>query len=876
MTSAVESGEISLTLPDGSVRKVSAGTTGADLAMAISPRLAKAALAVVVDDRLTDLTRPFDADARVRIITERDPEALHLYRHSTAHLLAAAVLELFPGTQCGIGPALDDGFYYDFVVQRPFVPEDLAAIEQRMREIAARDLPFVRELRPKEDAKAYFAARGEPLKVQLIEEKSGPIASCYDIKGVFLDFCVGPHVPSVGKLGHFKLLSTSNAYWKGDAKNQPMQRVYGTAFFSKGELEQYLNRLEEAKKRDHRKLGKDLGLFHFHPWAPGAAFWLAKGTTVYHTIGNYMRDVLLPNGYVELKTPLMFNKALWETSGHWQHYRQNMFLIDNDEEQMAMKAMNCPGHMLVFASETRSYRDLPLRFHEQTPLHRNEASGVLSGLTRVRQFSQDDAHCFVMESQIGEEVERLLRLVQRVYGDFGLEYSVKLSTRPAEFLGEIATWDHAEAELKRALESAGQAYTVDAGDGAFYGPKIDVDVTDAIGRKWQCATIQLDYQLPQRFDLKYTGADNAEHRPVVIHRAIFGSFERFMALLIEHYAGAFPLWLAPVQATVLPLSDRHLDAAKAVAATLEAGGLRVTVDARVEKIGYKIREAQLQQIPYMLVLGDREAAEGTVSVRSRRGGDLGARPSRPSSTMPGGKYSRRGGSYRIRQRQAAAPGRSGADQRPNPRSRSARHRRNRRSAGHHGPAGRHSHRALQGTRSRGGLGHGRASGVSHHRLRPLPVQRAEAGPSGAEAPEDHRGQRDQVPAEGRRARLRLQEEAHRALPGRGRQGQGDGVLPRPGNRASGDRPPHPGAVDPGSQRAGHLGERAEARGQHDAHDPRPEAAAGAAAAGAAGRERRRPATRGEHGVAERHGERSRSRHGSAGRRANGLPATSGE
>ena len=626
MTSAVESGEVSLTLPDGSVRKVSAGTTGADLAMSISPRLAKAALAVVVDDRLTDLTRPFEADARVRIVTERDPEALHLYRHSTAHLLAAAVLELFPGTQCGIGPALDDGVYYDFVVQRPFVPEDLAAIEQRMREIAARDLPFVRELHPKEDAKAFFAARGEPLKVQLIEEKSGPIASVYDIKGVFPDFCVGPHVPSVGKLGHFKLLSTSNAYWKGDAKNQPMQRVYGTAFFSKGELEQYLNRLEEAKKRDHRKLGKDLGLFHFHPWAPGAAFWLAKGTTVYHTIGNYMRDVLLPNGYVELKTPLVFNKALWETSGHWQHYRQNMFLIDNDEEQMAMKAMNCPGHMLVFASETRSYRDLPLRFHEQTPLHRNEASGVLSGLTRVRQFAQDDAHCFVMESQIGEEVERLLRLVQRVYADFGLEYSVKLSTRPAEFLGEIATWDHAEAELKRALESAGQAYTVDEGDGAFYGPKIDVDVTDAIGRKWQCATVQLDYQMPQRFGLKYTGADNAEHCPVVIHRAIFGSFERFMALLIEHYAGAFPMWLAPIQAAVLPLSDRHLDAAKAVAATLEAGGLRVTVDARVEKIGYKIREAQLQQIPYMLVLGDREAAEGTVSVRSRRGGDLGARP----------------------------------------------------------------------------------------------------------------------------------------------------------------------------------------------------------------------------------------------------------
>jgi threonyl-tRNA synthetase len=619
-------GELALTLPDGSVRHVARGTTGADLAASISPRLAKAALAVMVDDTLTDLSRPFERDGRVRIITERDPEALALYRHSTAHLLAAAVLELFPGTQCGIGPAIDEGFFYDFVVERPFVPDDLAAIEQRMREIAARNLPFVRELRPKEEAKAFFAQRGEPLKVELIEEKGGPIVSCYDIQGVFLDFCVGPHVPSVGRLGHFKLLHTSNAYWKGDAKNQPMQRVYGTAFLSKADLEQYLHRIEEAKKRDHRRLGKELGLFQFHPWAPGAAFWLAKGTTIYHTIADYMRGVLLPNGYVELKTPLVFNKALWETSGHWQHYRQNMFLVESEDEQMGMKAMNCPGHMLVFASEVRSYRDLPLRFHEQTPLHRNEASGVLSGLTRVRQFSQDDAHCFVTESQIGEEVERLLRLVQRVYGDFGLDYSVKLSTRPPEFLGEIATWDHAESELRRALEGAGQAYTINAGDGAFYGPKIDFDVTDAIGRKWQCATIQLDYQIPQRFDLQYVGADNAQHRPVVIHRAIFGSFERFMALLIEHYAGAFPLWLAPVQAVVLPIADRHASAAEAVVARLAAGGLRVTLDARQEKIGYKIREAQLQKVPYMLVMGDREAADGTVSVRSRSGGDLGSRP----------------------------------------------------------------------------------------------------------------------------------------------------------------------------------------------------------------------------------------------------------
>jgi threonyl-tRNA synthetase len=362
----------------------------------------------------------------------------------------------------------------------------------------------------------------------------------------------------------------------------------------------------------------------FHPWAPGAAFWLPKGTVLYQTLANYMREVLYPAGYVEVKTPLVFNKALWETSGHWQHYRHNMFLVESENVEMGVKAMNCPGHMLVFASETRSYRDLPLRLHEQTPLHRNEASGVLSGLTRVRQFSQDDAHCFVTQEQIGEEVERLLGLVQRVYADFGLSYEAKLSTRPPDFVGEIATWDSAEAQLKAALDRAGQKYTLNEGDGAFYGPKIDFDVTDAIGRKWQCATIQLDYQMPERFGLKYIGADNSEHMPVVIHRAIFGSFERFIAILIEHFAGAFPLWLAPVQAIVLPIADRHLDYGRQVAAELKGAGLRVDLDERQEKIGYKIREAQLQKVPYMLVVGDREAAEGTVSVRTRTGGDQGA------------------------------------------------------------------------------------------------------------------------------------------------------------------------------------------------------------------------------------------------------------
>jgi threonyl-tRNA synthetase len=621
--------EITVTLPDGTSRTVPAGTPVQDVAAAISPGLARAALAGIVDGKLVDLSYPIEKDAAVKIVTDRNPEALALTRHSTAHLMAAAVSKLFPGVQCGIGPATDEGFFYDFVVERPFVPDDLDAIERKMREFAGEDLVYERQMWPREEAKAFFARRGEPLKVQLIDEKTeGQSAvSCYTIKDkdTFIDFCVGPHVPSTGKLKAFKLLSTSNAYWKGDARNQPMQRIYGTAFLSDKELKAYLTQIEEAKKRDHRKLGKDLGLFTFHAWAPGATFWQDKGTTLYNTLANYMRDVLLPNGYVEVKTPIIYNKALWETSGHWSHYRQNMFLVHGSEgEEMALKAMNCPGHYLLYASETHSYRELPIRFHEQTPLHRNELAGVLSGLTRVRQFSQDDGHCFVMQDQIGDEVERLIRLVQRVYDDFGMPFEAKLGTRPPAFLGEIETWNHAERQLKDALARTDMAYTLNEGDGAFYGPKIDFDVTDAIGRKWQCATIQLDYQMPERFDLKYIGADNTEHRPVVIHRAIFGSFERFMAILIEHYAGAFPLWLAPVQAIVLPISDRHLDYAASVRDRLVAADLRAILDERQEKIGYKIREAQLQKIPYMLVVGDRESSEGTVSVRERTGGDKGA------------------------------------------------------------------------------------------------------------------------------------------------------------------------------------------------------------------------------------------------------------
>ena len=616
--------QVTVTLPDGSTRSLAAGTPVRDVAVGISPRLAKHALAAVVNDRMVDLSYPLDNDSAVTIVTTDSPGALDLYRHSTAHLLAAAVTSLFPEAQCGIGPSIDEGFFYDFVVDRPFVPEDLAAIEKKMTELASQDLAYERKMLPKEEAKAYFEDKGEPLKVQLIDEKGGDVVSCYTIDDVFIDFCTGPHVPSTGKLKAFKVLSSSNAYWKGDAQNQPMQRIYGTAFFKSSALKEHLTRLEEAKKRDHRKLGRDLGLFSFHHWAPGAPFWLPKGTRLYTLLSAYMRETLEGGDYQEVRTPLVFNKQLWETSGHWEHYRENMFLVESEGEPFGLKAMNCPGHMLIFASEVRSYRDLPLRYADQGVLHRNEASGVLSGLTRVRQFSQDDAHCFVTEDQIGEEVARLLRLIGGVYRDFDLQYTMELSTRPDDYLGEIDTWNRAEAQLKTALEATEQLFAISEGEGNFYGPKIDFHVTDAIGRKWQCATIQLDYQLPQRFGLKYIGADNAEHCPVVIHRAVFGSFERFIALLIEHYAGAFPLWLAPVQAVVLPIADRHADHASSVNQRLTEAGLRADLDARQEKIGYKIREAQLQKVPYMLVVGDREVADDTVAVRTRGGGDQGA------------------------------------------------------------------------------------------------------------------------------------------------------------------------------------------------------------------------------------------------------------
>src|SRR5215831_15803834 len=569
-------------------------------------------------------------------------ETLDTKRHSLAHIMAASILEMFPEAKFGVGPVIEDGFFYDVHLNRALTPDDLQTIEKRMRAKVKQNLRFERLEMPLNTAINLFEDMSQNFKVELLHDlKSRGTTAVADLgdanlvggnvnevsvykTGDFTDLCRGPHVNETREIDpdSFRLTRVSGAYWRGNQEREQMQRVYGVAFDTKQQLEEYFVRLEEAKKRDHRRLGRDLGLFMFHPWAPGAAFWLPKGTTLYNTLANYMRGILFPAGYAEVKTPLVFNKALWETSGHWSHYRQNMFQIASEEEQMAVKAMNCPGHYLVFGSEVRSYRDLPIRLHEQTPLHRNEESGVLSGLTHVRQFSQDDAHCFVMPEQIRDEVERLLGLVRRVYSDFSLPFEARLGTRPAEFLGEVETWNHAEAQLKQALERANVPYELNEGDGAFYGPKIDIHVTDAIGRRWQCATLQLDYMMPERFDLKYVGADNAEHRVVVIHRAIFGSFERFIAILIEHYAGAFPVWLAPVQAMLIPIADRHAEYCKQVKDRLGSAGLRVEIDSSVERMQAKIRNAQMQKIPYMLVVGDREQEQAAVAVRLRSGEDL--------------------------------------------------------------------------------------------------------------------------------------------------------------------------------------------------------------------------------------------------------------
>ncbi|HVS30595.1 MAG TPA: threonine--tRNA ligase [Thermoanaerobaculia bacterium] len=609
-------------LPDGSMKEVPDNATVADVAAAIGRRLAKDAVAGRIDGKVVDLSAPVPDGAKVEIITPKSEAGIDTIRHSTAHLMAMAVQELFPGTQVTIGPVIENGFYYDFATDRPFTEEDLRRIEERMAEIAKRDLPVRREEWSRQEAIRTFGEIGEKYKVEIIQAIPGDETLSVYRQGDWFDLCRGPHVPSTGKLGAFKLTSVAGAYWRGDSRNAMLQRIYGTAWPDQKELEEYLRRTEEAKARDHRKLGKELDLFHFHPFAPGAAFWTPKGTTLYQVLSQYIRELTLANGYVEIKTPLLFNKGLWEISGHWGKYRENMFLVldsETNEHDFSLKPMNCPSHFLYYGMKRHSYRDLPLRLHTQDVLHRNEASGTLSGLTRVRQFAQDDAHIICLEEQVPDEVARFVGLLDQVYRAVGLEYSAKFSTRPPVRIGDDALWDRAEELLKRALDSLGRPYEVKPGEGAFYGPKIDFDVSDSIGRKWQLGTIQLDYNAPERFDLQYIGEDNAEHRPAVLHRAIYGSFERFIAILIEHFAGAFPLWLAPVQAAVLPLSEKFVDYANETGAKLRAAGLRVEVDATNEKLGAKIRTAQLQKIPWMLVVGEKEASAGTVNLRKRSG-----------------------------------------------------------------------------------------------------------------------------------------------------------------------------------------------------------------------------------------------------------------
>jgi threonyl-tRNA synthetase len=612
---------IRVTLPDGSVREVACGTTVREVAESIGSRLAKAALAGKVNGQVVDLARPIEQDSTLEILTEKSPEALDVLRHSAAHILATAVRRVRPGAGIGFGPAIEDGFYYDFQVDHPFTPEELEAIEREMAGVARAADPFERRVVSHAEARELFA--DDPLKLERLEELGPDETITVYRNGPFLDLCRGPHVPATDRLKHFKLLNTAGAYWRGDSRRQMLQRIYGTAWFTKEELEQYLHRQEEAKKRDHRRLGKELDLFHFHPFSPGSAFWTGRGTLIYHTLVDFMRELLSRNGYEDIKTPLLYNKGLWEISGHWGKYRENMFLVlDNEtgEHDFSLKPMNCPSHHLYFGSRKHSYRELPLRFSTQDVLHRNEVSGALSGLTRVRQFQQDDAHIYLAESQVADEVKRLVALLDYCYDTFGLKYTAKFATRPEQRLGDDAMWDRAEGGLRAALEATGLPYELKEGDGAFYGPKIDFDVEDAIGRKWQLGTIQLDYAAAERFDLSYTGEDNRDHRPVVIHRAIYGSFERFIAILIEHFAGAFPVWLSPVQAVVIPISDEQAPSAREYAAELRRRGIRAEVDDRNETLNYRIREAETQKVPYMAVIGGREVEQGTAAVRVRGAG----------------------------------------------------------------------------------------------------------------------------------------------------------------------------------------------------------------------------------------------------------------
>ncbi|MDX1674048.1 MAG: threonine--tRNA ligase [Longimicrobiales bacterium] len=621
MAGSSEESRIEVTLPDGTVLEMPEGSTPLDVAERIGPGLAKAALAGKANGEIVDLCRPLEGDVSLEIVTPRSDDALDVLRHSAAHMLATAVREVRPGAGIGFGPAIEDGFYYDFEVDEPFTPEELESIEAEMRKVAEADQAFERRVVSKEEARELFS--DDPLKLERLEEfDDDEIITVYR-NGPFLDLCRGPHMKRTGEVKHFRLLNTAGAYWRGDESRQMLQRIYGTAWKTEQELEDHLQRLEEARRRDHRKLGRQLQLFLFHPWSPGSPFWTDRGTTVYHELVGWMRDVLAENGYRQVKTPLLYNKELWELSGHWGKYRENMFLVldrESEEHEYGLKPMNCPSHHLLYDAGQHSYRDLPLRFATQDVLHRNEVSGALGGLTRVRQFQQDDAHVYLTDDQVPAEVQRMVDLVDYFYGTLGLGYTAKFATRPEQRIGSDEMWDRAESSLRSALDATGLAYELKEGDGAFYGPKIDFDVVDALGREWQLGTIQLDYAAAERFDLTYTGEDNAEHRPVVIHRAIFGSFERFLAILVEHYAGAFPTWLAPEQVRVLPITDDQADDGRELVRMLVDRGIRASLDDRSETLGYRIRDGETMKVPYMAVIGEREVEAGTVAVRRQGAG----------------------------------------------------------------------------------------------------------------------------------------------------------------------------------------------------------------------------------------------------------------
>ena len=615
-----------VTLPDGSIKEYAAGTTALQVAQDISPGLARAAVAARVNGEVRDLTRPLPEECRLELLTFADEGGRLAYRHTAAHVMAQAVKHLFPETKLGIGPAITDGFYYDFDSEHKFTPDDLTAIETEMQRIIKADLPLERREISRAEALELFQQLDEPYKLELINDLPPGVPISTYRQGDFIDLCAGPHLPATGYLKAVKLTSLAGAYWRGSEANPMLQRLYGTAFPKAKDLEEYLHRLEEAKKRDHRRLGAQLGLFSLHEEGPGFPFFHPRGMILRNELEQFWREEHRRAGYLEIRTPIILSRSLWEQSGHWDHYQENMYFTTIDDVDYAIKPMNCPGGILVYKSEQHSYRDLPLRLAEMGLVHRHEKSGVLHGLMRVRAFTQDDAHIFMLPSQITAEIQGVIDLVDRFYSLFGFKYHVELSTRPANAMGSEEIWETATSALRQALEALEMPYAVNEGDGAFYGPKIDFHLEDSLGRTWQCGTIQLDFLMPEKFDLSYIGEDGQKHRPVMLHRVIFGSIERFIGILIEHYGGAFPVWLAPVQVRVLPITDRHNEYACRVKDELVRAGIRAEVNDRNDKIGYKIRAAQVEQIPYMLVVGDKEAAEGTVALRERRAGDTGSVP----------------------------------------------------------------------------------------------------------------------------------------------------------------------------------------------------------------------------------------------------------